>query len=90
MVNIDSGGGGGGGAHAQKVMTSPSNPQSVGGKMDSLGMPCKYFQTGKCPNKNDHTTSGQLYRYICTYCITLGKRFTHPLKDCCNEKDQDL
>ena len=76
-------------AHAHKVMTNPPNPQSTRGKIDSQCVPCKFFQTGKCPHKSDHTTSGQFYKHICSFCASLGKRFAHPLKDFRNRKDQD-
>ena len=76
-------------AHAQKVMTNPPNPQATKGKMDSQGVPCKFFQTDKCPHKSDHTTSGQLYKHICSFCASLGRRYAHPLKDCRNRKDNN-
>ena len=76
-------------AHAQKIMTNPINPQGTKGKMEPQGMPCKFFQTGKYPHKSDYTTNSQLYKHICTYCSSLGKRFLHPLKDGQNKKNQD-
>ena len=69
-------------AHAQKVVNTSSKKSSS----DQQGMPCKFFQTPKCPHKGDHHTSGQFYRHICSFCSTLGKRLPHPLKDCRNSK----
>ena len=74
-------------AHAQKIVTNPTTTRSSRGKMDTQGMVCKFFQTGKCIQKGDHTTNGQLYTHICAHCVTLGKRFPHALKDCRNKKE---
>ena len=59
-------------AHAQKIVTNPSTSHPARGNIDTQGMICKYFQTGKCIQKGDHTTNGQLYTHICAHCITLG------------------
>ena len=67
-------------AHAKKIVTNSSTLHSPCGKVDTQGMICKYFQTGKCTQKGDHTTSGQLYTHICAHCVTLGKYFPHALK----------
>ena len=76
-------------AHAQKVLTnSSSTGQSARIKNESQGVMCKYFQSGKCSHKTDHTTNGQLYKRWCSHCYSLGKRFSHALKDCRN-KHQD-
>ena len=77
-------------AHAQKIVTNPTTTRSSRGKMDTQGMVCKFFQTGKCIQKGDHTTNGQLYTHICAHCVTLGKRFPHALKDCRNKKENQL
>ena len=69
-------------AHAQKVINVPTKKPSV----DLPGVPCKFFQSQKCPHKSDHHTAGQFYRHICSFCNTLGKRFHHPLKECRNSK----
>ena len=69
-------------AHAQKVINVPTKKTNV----DSQGVPCKFFQSPKCPHKGDHQTGGQFYRHICSFCNTLGKRFPHPVKKCRNSK----
>ena len=69
-------------AHAQKVINVA--PQKV--NTESQGIPCKFFQSQKCPHKTDHHTGGQFYRHICSFCNTLGKRFPHPVKECRNSK----
>ena len=74
-------------AHAQKIVNNPSNPQAARSRMDSQGMVCNYFQTGKCPHKSDHTTTGQLYNHICSHFVNLCKCFAHSLKDCRNKKE---
>ena len=72
-------------AHAQKVVNgNPSNGQNNKSKGESLGVPCKYFQSGKCSHKVDHTSNGQLYCHICSHCYSTGKCFSHPLKECRN------
>ena len=67
-------------AHAQKVVNSSSKKSNS----ELPGVPCKFFQNQKCPHKSNHYTSGQLYKHICSFCSTLGKRFPHALKDCRN------
>ena len=53
-------------AHSLKIVDNPSSSQ--GKKMgDVHGVPCRYFQNGKCTYKADHTTVGQLYRHICIF-----------------------
>ena len=69
-------------AHAQKVINVA--PKKV--NTESQGVPCKFFQSQKCPHKTDHHTGGQFYRHICSFCNTLGKRFPHPVKECRNSK----
>ena len=69
-------------AHAQKVINVASKKLNA----DSQGVPCKFFQSQKCPHKGDHHTGGQFYRHICSFCNTLGKRFPHPVKECINSK----
>ena len=69
-------------AHAQKVVNNPSKKSTP----ELSGVPCKFFQSQKCPHKGDHHTAGQLYKHICSFCNTLGKRFPHALKDCRNSK----
>ena len=68
-------------AHVQKIVTNHSTSQAARGKMDTQDMIYKYFHTGKCTQKGDHTTSGQLYTHICAHCVTLGKHFPHALRD---------
>ena len=61
-------------AHAQKIVTNTgSNSNSSKNRTEAQGVPCKFYQSAKCSHKNDHTTSGQLYRHICSYCFSLGK-----------------
>ena len=72
-------------AHAQKIVNGQSGSTQNKVKYDPQGVPCKYFQSGKCAHKNDHTTNGQLYRHICSFCHGLGKKFAHQLKDCRNK-----
>ena len=31
---------------------------------------------------SDHESNGKLYRHICALCLSLGKQFSHPEKDC--------
>ena len=69
-------------AHAQKVVNNSTKKSNS----EFPGVPCKFFQSQKCPHKGDHHTSGQWYRHICSFCNTLGKRFPHALKDCRNSK----
>ena len=69
-------------AHAQKVVNNPSKKSTP----ELSGVPCKFFQSQKCPHKGDHHTAVQLYKHICSVCNTLGKRFPHALKDCRNSK----
>ena len=45
-------------AHAQKIMSGPSSSQNKIGQNDSKGVPCKFFQNGKCTQQNDHTSGG--------------------------------
>ena len=67
-------------AHAQKVLTNnPSTGQNIKTKNESQGVMCKYFQSGKCSHKTDHTTNGQLYKHWCSHCYSLGKKFSHAL-----------
>ena len=74
-------------AHAQKVVTSNSSSgQTAKAKHESHGVICKYFQSGKCNHKAEHNTNGQLYKHWCSHCYSLGKRFTHALKDCRNKR----
>ena len=69
--------------HAQKVVNcSPLSGQNNKSKGESLGVPCKYFQSGKCSHKVDYTSNGQLYHHICSHCHSAGKRFSHSLKEC--------
>ena len=75
-------------AHAQKIVNGQSVSSQNKVKTESHGTPCKFFQSGKCSNKNDHTTNGQLYRHICSFCHGLGKKFAHPLKDCRNKRQE--
>ena len=78
------------GAHAQKIVTNTgANSNSLKNRTEAQGVPCKFYQSAKCSHKNDHTTSGQLYRHICSHCFSLGKKFAHPLKDCRNKHQQD-
>ena len=70
-------------AHSQKIVTNTaSNSQASENKTEAQGAPCRYYQSGKCNYKSYHTTSGQLYRHICSHCYSTGKIFVHPLKDC--------
>ena len=72
-------------AHAPKIVVNPSTSQ---GKKtgETQGVPCRYFQTGKCTHKADHVTAGQLYKHICNFCHGNGKQSNHPFKDCRNSK----
>ena len=77
-------------AHAQKVLTSnTSNAHSSKSRNDTQGVLCKYFQSGKCSQKSEHTTNGQLYKHHCSHCHTLGNKLPHALKDCRNKRQQD-
>ena len=69
-------------AYAQKVVNNSSKKS----RAELPGVPCKFFQNQKCPHKGDHHMAGQLYKHICSFCNTLGKRFPHALKDCRNSK----
>ena len=72
-------------AHAQKVVVNP--PIAQGKKNGEMqGVPCRYFQTGKCTHKTDHVTGGQLYKHICNFCNNSGKQLNHPFRDCRNAK----
>ena len=75
-------------AHAQKIVTSQSMSSQNKVKADSQGIPCRFFQAGKCSHKNNHTVNGQLYRHICSFCHSTGKKFSHPLKDCRNMRQE--
>ena len=77
-------------AHAQKVATNTQNLNSKKKVSDSQGVPCKFYQNGKCAQKNDHNSGGQLYRHICSHCNTLGKKFNHPAKDSRAKKSTEL
>ena len=59
-------------AHAQKVVNNTSKKSTS----ELPGVPCNFFQNQKCPHKGDHHTAGQLYKHICSFCNTLGKRFS--------------
>ena len=75
-------------AHAQKIVANPSTVQGrKNGEMQ--GVPCRYFQTGKCTHKADHLTAGQLYKHICNFCNNSGKQLNHPLRDCRNAKKKN-
>ena len=75
-------------AHAQKIVANPSTVQGrKNGEMQ--GVPCRYFQTGKCTHKADHVTAGQLYKHICNFCNNSGKQLNHPLRDCRNAKKKN-
>ena len=77
-------------AHAQKIVSNNANNSHTSkNKTEVQGVPCRFFQSAKCSHKTDHTTSGQLYRHICSHCFSIGKRFAHPLKDCRNKRQQD-
>ena len=65
------------------ILLSRQNNKSKG---ELLGVPCKYFQSGKCSHKVDHTSNGQLYCHICSHC---HKRFSHSLKECQNKRHQE-
>ena len=71
-------------AHAQKVINVA--PKKANAEPQANAVPCKFFQSQKCPHKGDHHTGGHLYRHICSFCNTLGKRFPHPIKECRNSK----
>ena len=71
------------------VTNTASNPQASRNKAEVQGAVCKYYQSGKCSHKFNHTTSGQLYKHICSYCHASGKKFPHPSKDCRNKRQQD-
>ena len=74
-------------AHAQKVVNNNSSTgQGSKSKNESQGVLCKYFQSGKCSHKTEHTTNGQLYKHLCSHCHSLGKKFSHALKDCRNKR----
>ena len=75
-------------AHAQKIVNGQSGSSQSKVKSDSQGVPCKFFQSGKCAHKSDRTTNGQLYRHICSFCHSLGKKFAHQLKDCRNKRHE--
>ena len=63
-------------AHAQKVVNNNSSTgQGSKSKNESQGVLCKYFQSGKCSHKTEHTTNGQLYKHLCSHCHSLGKKF---------------
>ena len=55
-------------AHAQKVVSTSS---SQGKKVQSTmqGIPCNFFQTGKCSHTSDHVTNGHSYKHICSHCL---------------------
>ena len=72
-------------AHAQKVVSNPTTFSKKKGT-DSQGLPCKFYQNGKCSQKGDHTNNGQLYKHICSNCNSDGKRLVHPAIDCRNAK----
>ena len=75
-------------AHAQKIVANPSTVQ--GRKTGEMqGVPCRYFQSGKCTHKADHVTAGQLYKHICNFCNSSGKQLNHPLRDCRNAKKKN-
>ena len=78
-------------AHAQKFVTNTgSNSHSSKNRTEAQGVHVNLDnKSAKCSHKNDHTTSGQLYRHICSHCFSLGKKFAHPLKDCRNKRQQD-
>ena len=67
-------------AHAQKIVNGQSVSSQSKVKAESQGIPCKFFQSGKCLNKNDHTTNGQLHHHICSFCHGLGKNLPTHLK----------
>ena len=75
-------------AHAQKIVVNPSISQckKTG---ETQGVPCRYFQTGKCTHKADHVTAGQLYKHICNFCHANGKQLNHPSKDCRNSRKRN-
>ena len=76
-------------AHAQKVATSTQNLNTKKKVSEMQGVPCKYYQNGKCSQKGDHNSGGQLYKHICSHCHTLGKKFSHPSKDCRTKKSTE-
>ena len=49
---------------------------------ESQGNPCKFFQKGSCPHKNDHIDGGHQYKHICAICFGFGKRFSHQASKC--------
>ena len=61
----------------------------LGIKLRFKGSHVIFFQSAKCSHKADHTTNGQLYRYIYSHCFSIGKKFAHPLKACRNKRQQD-
>ena len=77
-------------APAQKIVTNTASSSQVSrNKAKVQGAVCKYYQSGKCSHKFNHTTSGQLYKHICSHCHASGKKFPHPSKDCRNKRQQD-
>ena len=75
-------------AHAQKIINGQVSGQQSKAKSDAQGVPCRFFQNAKCAHKTDHTTNGQLYRHICSFCHGQGKKFAHALKDCRNKRQE--
>ena len=71
-------------AHAQKHVTQIKHGIS---KTDARRpWYCKQFQSGNCHHIKDHEFGGKVFRHICAFCITLGKQYNHPEKDCQNAK----
>ena len=63
-------------AHTQKVVLNPT-PFSKKKGTDSQGLPCKFYQNGKCAQKIDYTNNRQPYKHICSNCNSVGKRLVH-------------
>ena len=76
-------------AHVQNVLISnTSNAHSSKSRNETQGVLCKYFQSGKCSHKFDHTRNGRLYKHQCSHCHTLGKKISDACKDCQNKCQQ--
>ena len=73
-------------AHAQRHTAIRQNQsRSTSGSKPWF---CKQYQSGNCSHKRDHELNGRLQKHICSFCLSLGKVFSHPEKDCYQAKKQ--
>ena len=70
-------------AHAQRHNTARQNQKPTYGSKPWF---CKQYQSGNCAHKKDHEMNGRLQKHVCSFCLSLGKMFSHPEKDCYQAK----